>query len=129
MTKHSVDTPITGDKAGEATLKSYAIGFVLSIIFTIIPYILVVNQLLDGWQLTLVLVVAAIIQLWVQLHFFLHLGNKSGARWNMVVFLFMLLVMVIIVAGSLWIMNNLRYNLMSPEQMDVYMKAQSEKGF
>jgi hypothetical protein len=39
-------------------------------------------------------------------------------------------MLVVIVAGSLWIMNNLNYNMMmTPEQMDAYMSKQREKGF
>jgi cytochrome o ubiquinol oxidase operon protein cyoD len=55
----------------------------------------------------------------VQLVFFLHLGGEGKPRWRLTAFLFMLLVLVILVFGSLWIMYNLDYHMtMSPEELD-----------
>jgi cytochrome o ubiquinol oxidase operon protein cyoD len=64
----------------------------------------------------------AVVQLIVQMVFFLHLG--SGSRWKLVTFYFTLLVVVIVVIGTIWIMNNLDYNMMrmNPEQMEEYMR-------
>jgi cytochrome o ubiquinol oxidase operon protein cyoD len=93
-------------------LTSYVIGFVLSIILTFLAYVLVVNHILEGALLVAVIVGLAVIQLFVQLFFFLHLGKESKPRWNLIVFAFALSVVVIIVFGSLWIMNNLDYNMM-----------------
>ncbi len=97
---------------------SYITGYVLSIVFTIIPYTLVVNDVLTGWGLYLMLACFAIVQLFVQLVFFLHLGRESKPRWNLLVFLFAVLVVVILVFGSLWIMKNLNYHSMSPQATD-----------
>lgn len=66
-------------------------------------------------------IILAIIQLVAQLYFFLHLGRESKPRWNFIVFLFMILVLVIVVWGSLWIMDNLNYNMM-PQDIEEYMK-------
>jgi cytochrome o ubiquinol oxidase operon protein cyoD len=62
----------------------------------------------------------AVVQLFVQLYFFLHMGDESKPRWNLMAFLFMLLVLVIVVFGSLWIMKNLDYH-MSPSDTSNYM--------
>lgn len=72
--------------------------------------------------ITFALVALAVTQLAVQMVFFLHLGQESRPRWNFTVFLFMLLTLVIIVFGSLWIMDNLNYHMMSPEETKAYMK-------
>lgn len=93
-------------------LTSYIIGFVLSIVLTFLAYILVVNHILEGASLVATIVGLAIIQLFVQLFFFLHLGKESKPRWNLLMFAFALSVVIIIVFGSLWIMNNLDYNMM-----------------
>lgn len=93
-------------------LVSYVIGFILSIVLTLLAYILVVNHILEGALLVAVIVGLAIIQLFVQLFFFLHLGKESKPRWNLLMFSFALSVVIIIVFGSLWIMNNLDYNMM-----------------
>lgn len=92
-------------------LISYIVGFILSIVLTFVAYILVVNHILEGAWLVGAIIVLAIIQLFVQLFFFLHLGKESKPRWNLLMFSFALLVVVIVVFGSLWIMNNLNYNM------------------
>lgn len=113
-----------------ASVKSYATGFVFSVALTLLAYQAVVNHWLSGPALIGTVMGLAVLQLIVQLVFFLHLGSESKPRWNLVMFLFMLLVLVIIVGGSLWIMANLNYNMMmTPEQMDEYMLKQSNKGF
>lgn len=109
------------------THRSYVIGFVLSLLFTFIPYVLVTQGLVSGAALALLLVGFALAQLLVQLKFFIHLGHENGPRWNAVAFLFMVLVVGIVVVGSLWIMHNLNYNMM-PNDMDHYMNEQQNSG-
>jgi cytochrome o ubiquinol oxidase operon protein cyoD len=57
----------------------------------------------------------------VQVVFFLHIGR--GTHWKATSFFFMLFVVAIVVVGSIWIMNNLNYNMMdmSPNEMKQYM--------
>ncbi len=100
------------------SLKTYTIGFALSIALTLAAYFAVVNQLLTGQNLIIAIITLAIVQLIVQLFFFLHLGSESKPRWNLTVFVFMLIVLVILVFGSLWIMHNLDHNMMSPGATD-----------
>ncbi len=96
----------------QGTLRSYLTGFGLSIVCTVIAYLLVVKHLLSGTLLASAIFGLGIAQALVQLLFFLHLGKESKPRWNMVVFLFMVLILAIIVLGSLWIMNNLNDRVM-----------------
>lgn len=98
--------------ASHGSLKSYIIGFLLSIIFTLIPFKLVMDHSFTNDILILVVVVFAILQLLIQLIFFLHLSTKSESRWNLMAFLFTILIVAIVVIGSLWIMYNLNYNMM-----------------
>src|SRR5664279_1324755 len=96
-------------EVGRGSSWSYVVGFVLSLLLTVTAYMTVVNHVFVGWQLVMAIVVLALAQLLAQLIFFLHLGRESKPRWNLVVFLFMLMIVVILVGGSLWIMNNLNY--------------------
>lgn len=98
--------------AGHGSLKSYIIGFILSIALTIIPYALVVHHLLVGDMLVIAVVVLGIVQLFVQLVFFLHLSANPAQRWNSMTFAFTVLIIFLLVVGSLWIMWNLNYNMM-----------------
>jgi cytochrome o ubiquinol oxidase operon protein cyoD len=105
-------------EAGRGTLRTYITGFILSVALTLAAYMLVVNHSLGSLWLTAAIVALAILQLGVQLFFFLHLGRESKPRWNLTVFSFALIVVLILVFGSLWIMNNLNYNMMTPTQTD-----------
>lgn len=109
---------------------SYIVGFVLSVVLTLLAYFAVTQHWLEGSGLVGLIMGLAAVQFIVQVVFFLHLGGETKPRWRLSAFLFMLLVLVIIVGGSLWIMENLNYNMMmTPEQMDEYMLKQSNKGF
>lgn len=103
---------------------SYVAGFILSLILTMTAYFLVVNKILNGYSLALAIAALAIVQLIVQLRLFLHIGREPEPRWNLLVFDFMLIVVVILVFGSLWIMFNLDYHhedTRSPSQINDYL--------
>lgn len=113
-------------EADHGSMTTYVSGFVLSIVFTITAYIFVTHHIFNGWNLIFALVTVAIFQMLVQLIFFLHLGRKSSSRWNVIVFLFMILVVGIVVVGSLWIMYNLNYRMtpMSTQKVNQYLNSQ-----
>ena len=99
-------------EASKKAMRSYVTGFVLSIILTLVPYYLVVKDAFAAQSLVGMIVVFSVLQLFVQVVFFLHLHPKSRPRWNMIVFLYTLLIIAFLVVGSLWIMYNLNYNMM-----------------
>ncbi len=114
------------------TLRMYIMGFCWSVILTIAAYIAVVNQMLSRNELITYITVLALLQVTVQLYFFLHLGDESKPRWNLWTFLFMGSILLIIVIGSLWIMHNLNYNMMPempPHEVNEYMLKESNRGF
>ncbi len=116
-------------KVYRPTMETYVAGFVLSLVFTLVAYLLVRDHLKNNHlhpsdtAMMISLAVLALSQLLVQLRFFLHLGRETKPRWNLLVFFFMLLTVFIIVGGSLWIMHNLSYRMM-PDQINQYLKEQ-----
>lgn len=100
-------------KSNQKTLGGYIIGFVLCIILTCASFGLMETRVLDGADLYCALAALAVIQLIVQSVFFLRLNSSSEGKWNLLPFLFTLLVIAILVSGSLWIMYNLNYNMMN----------------
>lgn len=88
------------------SLKSYVIGYVLSLILTIIPIVFVLNDIVEGTAAVVLLFVTAILQFFVQLFFFMHLREESKPRWNLMTLLLGLMIVLIIVVGSIWIMLN-----------------------
>jgi len=111
MSHQSNDVVMHGGSHG--SIKAYIVGFILSIILTIIPFVVVGQSLLSGIALFIAISMLALVQLFVQLAYFLHLNLKSESRWNSITFAFTVLVVFVLIAGSIWIMLNLNYNMMN----------------
>lgn len=89
---------------------SYVTGFLLCLALTFLSYWSVVNDVFSGTALLYWIGWLALIQFFVQMLFFLHLGRETKPRWKLVAFWFMTLIVVVLVFGSLWIMTNLDYH-------------------
>jgi cytochrome o ubiquinol oxidase operon protein cyoD len=111
---------------------SYIAGFVLSLMLTLTAFLLVNRHVsshhsaISHSVLMTMLTGLALTQLLVQLIFFLHMDRESKPRWNLTVLMFAATVVVILVFGSLWIMNNLNYHHESPDQMLHYIRSQGD---
>ncbi len=92
--------------------KSYVWAFILSIVLTLAAYFFVVEKVFSPGVLLGVIIGLGVVQAFVQLVLFLHLGREGKPHWNTLTFLFMLSILLIVVIGSLWIMNHLEYNMM-----------------
>jgi len=97
--------------ASGGSFKSYATGFILSIVLTVIPFSLVMSGAVSRSAALFGTISAAIAQILVHLHYFLHLDTSSAARWNVLALLFTLLIMTLFVGGTIWIMYNLHYRM------------------
>lgn len=111
-------------------LVSYAIGFILSVILTVIAYAVVVNDtIISAYAaplLAIVISVLASVQLIVQLLFFMHLSEEHRPRWKLMTFIFCFVILGVIVFGSLWIMFDLNDRMMmTPTEMTEYMNRQT----
>ena len=102
----------TKTKQGGALARSYTKGFVFSLLLTVAAYLLVDKHLLSTVYLYVAVAGLAFIQAIVHLSCFVRNNTSSeDGQWNMVSFLFTVLVMVVLICGSLWIMYNLNYNM------------------
>lgn len=107
MSQH---TPVNHEEHG--TLASYIIGFLLSLMCTLIPYYLVTRQAAAQTSSLLKVILAfAFVQVVIQVVFFLHLGRGPKPRWNLYFFIATLVIVGVVVGGSVMIMNNLHYNM------------------
>ncbi len=97
----------------QKTLQGYVVGFVLSVILTLIAFGLVELRALTDTNLYIVLAVLSVAQLFVQSICFLRLNMSEEGQWNLMPFLFTILIIAVLVSGSLWIMYNLNYNMMN----------------
>ncbi|WP_118985116.1 cytochrome o ubiquinol oxidase subunit IV [Photorhabdus sp. CRCIA-P01] len=98
--------------ASHGSLKSYLIGFVLSVILTVIPFWMVMDGSASHATILTTVVGLAVVQILVHFIYFLHMNTSSEERWNLVALLFTILIIGIVVVGSLWIMYNLNINMM-----------------
>lgn len=101
---------------------SYLVGFLLSILLTLAAYFLVLEKIFEPRVLVFVIIGFGIVQMFIQLLFFLHLGQESKPYWNSQLFLFMLAILAIVVIGSLWIMHHLSYNVMPTMETELHMR-------
>ncbi|MCV9962740.1 cytochrome o ubiquinol oxidase subunit IV [Pararhizobium sp. BT-229] len=102
-----------GHGAGHGSLKSYLIGFTLSVILTAIPFWLVMSGVLDSKLLTAVLVMGiGAVQIVVHMVYFLHMNPRSEGGWTLMALIFTLVIVGIALAGSLWVMHHLNANMM-----------------
>jgi cytochrome o ubiquinol oxidase operon protein cyoD len=104
----------------QAALKDYFQGFVLSVILTSIPFWLVMAKVIPSPGITIVIILGlAIFQIIVHVIYFLHMSPKVEGGWSVLALIFTLVLVVIALAGSLWVMYHLNHNMMpvSPQQM------------
>jgi len=92
--------------------KDYAVGFVLSLVLTAIPFWLVMNATLAPDTTRWVILGFAAVQLVVQMIYFLHLSTKSEAGWNMMALILTIVLLVIVMSGSIWVMHHMNENMM-----------------
>ena len=103
----------------------YVAGFSLSVIVTLLAFWAAVSGNFSRATAAVTIAVLALIQFCVQALCFLHIGSESKPRYKQIVFGSMLVVVIILVAGSLWIMNNLHYHMMdslSPADQSHYLR-------
>ncbi|MBN9217317.1 MAG: cytochrome o ubiquinol oxidase subunit IV [Mesorhizobium sp.] len=110
---HAADHGHAHGGAAHGSLKTYLIGFVLSVILTAIPFWLVMTGAIDNKQATAIVVMAfAAVQIVVHMVFFLHMNTASEGGWSMLALIFTLILVVIVLTGSLWVMYHLNANMM-----------------
>jgi cytochrome o ubiquinol oxidase operon protein cyoD len=118
----SADTHFVHDDHGaghdHGSLRSYLIGFGLSVVLTAIPFWLVITGALDNRQATALTIMAfAAAQIVVHMIFFLHMSARSENGWTMMALIFTLVIVVITLSGSLWVMYHLNVNMMPGHDM------------
>ena len=114
------------------SLVRYVTGFGLCLILSVFSYGLTVKGWdIDASVIAALLLVMAAIQVYVQLLFFLHIGDEKKSVYSRrSTFLLTIGMAFVIVIGSIWIMKNLDYRMgMSPDAMKEYMQTQNKKGF
>lgn len=99
------------------------VGLFLAVLLTATSFWAANTPLLWAPGVPLGLAVLAIAQMGVHLVFFLHITTGPDNTNNVLALAFGIFIVVVVVAGSLWIMTNLSENMMPPpELMDLHMQ-------
>jgi cytochrome o ubiquinol oxidase operon protein cyoD len=116
-------------------LATYLTGFILALLLTLLAFGLVIiergcslgsidkllcicpsgeviTEEMPRWLIIGGVSVLAILQISVHLRYFLHLSFGSAQNWNLQAILFALFIIIIMVGGTLWIMNDLNGHMM-----------------
>ena len=101
------------DHVDHGSVKSYSIGFILSVILTAIPFWLVMGKVITDSSTTgFVILGFAAVQIVVHMIYFLHMNTKSEGGWSILALVFTVMVVVIMLTGSIWVMYHLNTNMM-----------------
>jgi len=98
---------------------SYLIGLGLATLLTAVSFFLAISgaNLVWGPSIPVALVVLAVAQMGVHLVFFLHITTSPDNVNNIMALAFGVLIVLLLLAGSLWIMANLNNNMMPMDQI------------
>ncbi|TCT44518.1 cytochrome o ubiquinol oxidase subunit IV [Martelella mediterranea] len=102
---------------GHGTVKTLMTGFVLAAILTIIPFGLVMADAISSKTLLIsIIMICAVAQILVHLRYFLLLTSEQEHGFTMASALLALILLLIVLAGSLWVMHNMnKYMMPLPE--------------
>lgn len=111
--------------AARGSLRGYLIGFGLSLVLTAIPFWLVMQGTLGSKGATAAAVaVFAAGQMVVHMISFLHLTPRTEGGWSILALIFTVVLVVIALAGSLWVMYHLNTNMMPGHEAPMHDMSQ-----
>jgi cytochrome o ubiquinol oxidase subunit IV len=101
----------------------YTIGLFLAVILTAASFWAANSSVLWTPGIPIGLVVLAIAQMGIHLVFFLHITTGPDNTNNVLALAYGIIIVLLVLVGSLWIMNDLDANMMtSPQLMDPRMR-------
>ena len=96
---------------------TYVVGLGLATVLTIVSFFVAGTSLVWGPSIPVALTVLAIAQMGVHLVFFLHITTGPDNVNNVMALAFGVLIVLLIMAGSLWIMSHMNHNMMPMDQI------------
>ena len=118
-----VSTYPEAEKTTPSDTGIYTIGLSLAVMLTATSFWVANTSMLWTHGIPTGLVVLAIAQMGVHLVFFLHITTAPDNTNNVLALAFGVFIVILVVAGSLWIMTNLNENMMmSPDLMNLQMQ-------
>lgn len=98
--------------AAQKKLSIYLSGMLICSLLTILAFWVVMRHDLPNNIIFGIIYAAAVVQLFAQLICFIRLNVKTPqSQLNVLSFIFAIIILITIVIGSIWIMDNLNYNM------------------
>jgi cytochrome o ubiquinol oxidase subunit IV len=110
------DEQLDGQEFAEG-LDGYLLGLGLAALLTIVSFFIARTTLVWPPSIPVALAVLAIAQMGVHLVFFLHITTGPDNVNNVLALAFGVLIVLLLIAGSLWIMGHMSGNMMPMDRM------------
>jgi cytochrome o ubiquinol oxidase operon protein cyoD len=114
-----------GDESGDGEIAAGVLGYVVGLgvatLLTVVSFAVAGTSLVWAPSIPIALFVLAIAQMGVHLVFFLHITAGADSINNVMALAFGVLIVILLIAGSLWIMGHLDHNMVP---MDRVMQMQ-----
>ena len=116
QTSHGAEHHPGGESHG--SLRGYVIGFLASVVLTVIPFWLVMADVTGNSLVTALLIMElGVAQILVHMYYFLHMNSSSQGGWTLMALIFTVVLVLITLIGSMWVMHHLN-TLMMPMSAD-----------
>ncbi len=107
------------------TLRGYLIGFGAAALLTALAFWIVMTGAIAHAGIASAAVIAlAVAQIVVQTGAFLHVNARAQGGWTLIAYVFTAVILVITIAGSVWIMYHLNLNMMPGMASDPAVTSQ-----
>lgn len=115
MTEPTLESTDDADRKQDQAreFRSYVWGLGLALVLTLVPFGLVYSGAAPRSSVLIVIGVLAFVQMIVHFRFFLHIGFRQK-REDLQLILFSALLLIIMVAGTIWIMASLAARMSMP---------------
>lgn len=111
--QHDHDDDHFDDGIPHVSAREYLTGFVMAVVLTAIPFALVMTDVVQGsTAIAGVLLLFAAVQVVVHMIYFLHMNTKAEGGWNALALIFTVVLVIIVLAGSMWVMHHMNANMM-----------------
>ena len=113
------DSPALGETEGKSLSNAgiHTFGLALAVALTAISFWVANTSLLWAPGVLLGLAVLAVAQMGVHLVFFLHITTGPDSTNNVLALALGILIVLLVAAGSIWIMADLNENMMPPPEL------------
>ncbi|HUN97066.1 MAG TPA: cytochrome o ubiquinol oxidase subunit IV [Bradyrhizobium sp.] len=116
---HQADLAPGEEHEGEIGIRvlGYVVGLGLALLLTATSFFVAGTNLVWQPSIPVAIVVLAIAQMGIHVVFFLHITTGPDNTNNVMALFFGILIVVLVISGSLWIMDNLNRNMMPMNQI------------